>query len=75
MSTTNFPKCRTCRHFHPWESNSIYGHCVRLEKHTGSDEFSILFNSREEMEVEVNADKFGCLLHSELETDQQKGEG
>ena len=74
MSTAlNYPKCRTCRHLLCWEETREVGECLQI---TSLNEIAFLPTADiDQVMVRMNPDKFGCSLHSELETDQQKGEG
>lgn len=70
MTVENYPKCRTCRHY---EAESM-GMCALI---TGSSTESRMESLEDDVTLffVVNPDRFGCSLHSSLETDQQKGEG
>lgn len=73
MSITNYPKCRTCRHWHP----DLYGFCGRIPDEDDFEVGVLAFTSPcydFGSSLRTHPD-FGCLLHSEIEIDQQKGEG
>lgn len=64
---TTYPKCRTCRHFNgPRDSDT----CSRITP--DSEEASLVDSDHCQDVLYVHPDKFGCLLHSELETEKNK---